>query len=382
MKPQRPDRDEVTIMNIKETVPMKLTNERVWRTYLGGKMLDELHGISDSEDGHFPEEWIGSLISARNAGREWKQDEGLCRLAADPHIYLKEIIEAAPETYLGRAHVDSVGTSAGVLVKLIDSSERLAIQVHPDREQALKLFHSIYGKTECWHILGGREIDGIQPYIYLGFREGVTEERWKALFETQDIQGMLDCLHRYQVKTGDTFLIEGGVPHAIGAGCFLIEIQEPTDYTIRVEKTTPSGLALEDFACHQGIGFDKMFKCFHYEPLSREENSRRRFIPSCVIKHNDTSCKTSIVAYHHTALFKMNMLETTSQMELCDNKYFSMIYIMAGRGTLAADGIVMEIEAGEQYFLPANQGDMEFHCNAEEKNQLRILQCFGPETLG
>ena len=69
----------------------------------------------------------------------------------------------------------------------------------------------------------------------------------------------------YTVKKGDTFLIEGGIPHAIGSGCFLVEIQEPTDYTVRNERVTPAGLQISDFMCHQGLGFDKMFDCCEYE---------------------------------------------------------------------------------------------------------------------
>ncbi len=66
---------------------------------------------------------------------------------------------------------------------------------------------------------------------------------------------MLDSLHKVPLTEGEVLLIEGGVPHAIGSGCFLIEIQEPTDYTLRVERTTVRGETLPDTACHQGAGF-------------------------------------------------------------------------------------------------------------------------------
>ena len=49
--------------------PFLLDNPRAWRTYLGGRMLDALHGDSNGEDGHFPEEWILSTGAASNAGR-------------------------------------------------------------------------------------------------------------------------------------------------------------------------------------------------------------------------------------------------------------------------------------------------------------------------
>ena len=46
-------------------VPIKLCSARAWRTYLGGMLLDELYGVNDPADSHFPEEWIMSIVSAR-----------------------------------------------------------------------------------------------------------------------------------------------------------------------------------------------------------------------------------------------------------------------------------------------------------------------------
>lgn len=197
--------------------PIKLSPAKAWRTYLGGRMLDELHGIEGTEDTHFPEEWIMSTTAARNAGREHIQKEGMS-VAQEDGRYLKELIEQNPAEMLGRAHFEKFGANTGVLIKLIDSAERLSIQVHPNKEMARRWFHSEYGKTECWHILGGREIDGEKPCIYFGFKEGITREYWKKVFDEQDIPKMLDCLHKIEVAPGETWLIEGGVPHASMAG--------------------------------------------------------------------------------------------------------------------------------------------------------------------
>ena len=96
--------------------------------------------------------------------------------------------------------------------------------MHPDRPTALRLFQSQYGKTECWHILSGHPVNGEEPCIYYGFQPDMTRARWEALFHAQDIPGMLAGMQKYPVHPGDTILIEGGMPHAIGAGCFLVEI--------------------------------------------------------------------------------------------------------------------------------------------------------------
>lgn len=41
-----------------------------------------------------------------------------------------------------------MGGNLGILVKLIDSNERLTIQVHPNNQKAKELFNSEFGKTE------------------------------------------------------------------------------------------------------------------------------------------------------------------------------------------------------------------------------------------
>ena len=356
---------------------IRLDNPRVWRTYLGGRMIDALHGNANGEDGHFPEEWIMSVVAARNVGREDVADEGLS------HIYrtqtaLKELIESAPAEYLGSGHAAGEKCDLGVLVKIIDSSERLTIQAHPDIPTARRLFSSSHGKTECWHILGGREINGEKPCIYLGFKNGVTRERWKELFDRQDLQGMLDSLERFDVGEGDTILIEGGMPHAIGAGCFLVEIQEPTDFTIRVERTTPSGFAVDDFLCHQGLGFDKMFDIFHYEAISREEIMRRYFIKPTDRQACEGGEAATLVGYEDTPMFRLDEIRVSGKLTIHGDEQFSGLYVLEGSGSCAAGGRESRLEKTAQFFVSANTGDMTF--SADKGGTLRILRFRGPRA--
>ncbi|MCL6460172.1 MAG: class I mannose-6-phosphate isomerase, partial [Gorillibacterium sp.] len=228
--------------------PITLQPTRVWRTYIGGQLLEQWHGTDDPADGHYPEEWVSSVVDARNQGREAIINEGLSLIESgeDEAITLREQIATNPEAYLGAKHVQAMGVNPGVLVKMLDSAERLAIQVHPDRETAQRLFQSAYGKTEAWFFLGGREVKGEQPYVLCGFKPGMTRQKWESQFHAQDVEGMLNGLHKIYPQPGDVFLIRGGMPHAIGPGNWMIEIQEPTDYTIRIERQTVSGLNLSE----------------------------------------------------------------------------------------------------------------------------------------
>ena len=354
---------------------IRLDNPRVWRTYLGGRMIDALHGNPDGKDGHFPEEWIMSVVAARNVGREDVVDEGLS------HIYgtqtaLKELLESNPAKYLGAGHAAGEKCDLGVLVKIIDSSERLTIQAHPDIPTARALFSSPHGKTECWHILGGREINGEKPCIYLGFKPGVTRERWKELFDRQDLDGMLAALERFDVREGDTILIEGGMPHAIGAGCFLVEIQEPTDFTIRVEHTTPSGFAVDDFLCHQGLGFDKMFDVFHYDSISRDEIKKRYFIKPSEIQASESGSSAALVGYNDTPMFRLDEICVGGTLTIPGLPSFCGLYVLDGRGRCTVNGREYQLEKTAQFFVPAGAGDMTF--SAAPGNGLRILRFRGP----
>jgi len=360
------------------TQAIKLASARAWRTYLGGKMLDEFYGVTQAKDSHFPEEWIMSVVSARNAGREAIQDEGLSMVAgAMPPVSLKSLITANPAGFLGREHVACFGESTGVLVKLIDAAERLTVQAHPDRPTAKALFHSDFGKTECWHILDGRPVNGQPPCIYLGFKPGVTREQWIALFECQNLHDMLDCLHRFEVHEGDTFLIEGGIPHAIGAGCFLVEIQEPTDYTIRVERTTPSGFQVADFMCHQGLGFERMFDCFTYGGFTREETQKRWKIPPALLREERGGHETELIGYQNTDYFRMTELKIDSSLQLDAEASFSGIYVLSGKGTICANGVRQAFQKGDQFFLPAQLKELAIQKASDQ--ECRILRCYGPK---
>ena len=342
--------------------PVRLKSERAWRTYHGGRLLDELHGISPAQDSHFPEDWICSTVRAINAGRE-DVVEGLNSLV-DVDMTLRDYIAADPVAALGVEHVARVGESLGVLVKLIDAAERLGIQCHPDKAKAREFFDSPFGKTECWHVVGGREIDvGVlrsdgapaveKPCVYMGFKPDVTEEKWRDVFERQDIAAMLGMLHRIEVEKGDTFFIEGGTPHAIGAGCLLVEIQEPTDYTFRTEKVTPQGFEIPDRACHYGIGFDNMFECFHYDGCDEAEARRRYMVEPHVVERTNEFVRTEIIGASRTECFSLERFDIRRKCEFAADGNFSALYVLSGRGRLEGEAGSVEVKPGDQFFVPA-----------------------------
>ncbi len=112
------------------------------------------------------------------------------------------------------------------LVKLLFTSEKLSVQVHPNDEYA-KLRHSCNGKTEMWHILAAEP--GAQ--IAAGFREPVSPERLRESALSGEIERLLGW---HDAAAGDTFFIPAGTVHAIGAGLVLLEVQQNSDVTYRL----------------------------------------------------------------------------------------------------------------------------------------------------
>jgi len=271
----------------------KIEPNRVRRTYRGGDRIDAFTGFRPIEDGELrPEDWIASTTQAFN-GTEEIDGEGLGRLAD------------------GRLVKDAAGTLP-ILVKLLDADERLVIQAHPTVPCAREKFGSSVGKTECWYFLPGTSDDAC---VYLGFKPGVTRERWRQAFETQT--GLLDRLHRVPVKSGDFVFVDGGMPHAIGAGCFMIELQEPSDLMVVAERFTPSGRRIPDGKIFCGLGFEDMLDVYGYDGFSYDELCARyvRRDPGRRERKDDCACQC-ICGPELTEKFKMWYLSGAAHLSL------------------------------------------------------------------
>jgi mannose-6-phosphate isomerase len=262
--------------------PIRLGDNRVFRPYRGGRLLAQFVGGSPGEDGFYPEDWVGSdtpAVGSAEAGAA-----GISRLTVGgQEVAFTDLLQAYGEAILGPEHVARFGCRTALLVKLLDSAERLQIQSHPSAEFVRRHLGGQFGKAESWLILGTREIAGQKPYVLFGWKESVDPAELAQAIRSQDIDFMESRLHRFEVKPGHLFHVPPAMPHAIGPGCFLMEVQEPSDWVFLPEFpqiTTQTGekvtLPLE-FCCLRGLPLETAIQSMRLDGISREDviaNSR------------------------------------------------------------------------------------------------------------
>jgi mannose-6-phosphate isomerase len=245
--------------------PIPLAANRFPRFYRGGSAIDELRRAAPGADGAFlPEDWVGSTTAAFGS-----TGDGLTRL--DDGRTLRETIGSDPEGFLGPGHAEAYGDDPALLVKLLHAGERLPVHCHPDRDFARRHLGCPWGKTEAWVIVAA---DGPGPVVHLGFREDMDPARLAGLVEAQRVDDLLATLNAVPVAAGDTVLVPAGIPHAIGQGVLLVELQEPTDFSVLLEW---EGFTIDGRADgHLGLGFDLALGAVDRAGWSRDRLDRLR----------------------------------------------------------------------------------------------------------
>lgn len=139
---------------------------------------------------------------------------------------IEEVIEIFMGDIVGDRLYEQFGVEFPLLIKFIDSSDNLSVQVHPDDEVAQAKHHA-YGKTEMWYVIDAEP--GAE--LIVGFNRKIDSNQYRELLQENSLQSTLNKL---PVKKGDVFFIPAGRIHAIGKGIVLAEIQQTSDITYRI----------------------------------------------------------------------------------------------------------------------------------------------------
>ena len=287
--------------------------------------------------------WGGSKIipfkhldaQLENVGESWEisgvsGNETIVANGQYKGMSLNQLVRELKGSLVGEENYQCFGDEFPLLIKFIDACQDLSIQVHPTDEIAHRQGKS-RGKTEMWYTL--ESAPGAQ--LYNGLKQQITPEQYKEMVADDTIT---DALARYEVKEGDVFFIPAGRIHAIGAGCFVAEIQQTSDVTYRIydfKRKDKNGNYRE---LHTQLASESI----DYTVL---DNYRTVYEP---VKNEGTQVVTC--PYFTTAVYDLDEPMTLDYSELDS---FVILIAVKGGGQLISEGEEMSFQMGDTVLLPA-----------------------------
>jgi mannose-6-phosphate isomerase len=282
--------------------------------YAGGERIAALRGTEPAD--HTPEEWIGAVNTTFDGSR------GPSRLPDGTLV--RDAVAADPEAFLGPAHVARYGADPALLVKLLDAGQRLPVHFHPGREFAARELGLAHGKTEAWLIV---EADA-GAAVHVGFSREVGLDEVRGWMAAQDSAAMLGAMQELPVAAGDAIFVPAGVPHAIGAGILMVELQEPTDFSILLEHDTFG--VTDEAGATLGLGWDKAIQALD----RRATDAPERTLPAAA-----------------AAYFRAEHPQAPATLD----QGFSILVVTGGSGQVGG----MDVARGDTVLVPHAAGDVE-----------------------
>lgn len=176
--------------------------------------------------------WAGTRLGAEGeqVGERWLAGpDSVVDAGTWGTLTLDELAAAAGEALVGRRGMALLGPRFPLLVKLIDAAEWLSLQVHPSDALAAELYGAgALGKAEAWLVLDAAP----GTALIIGPRHGLPANELRQAIRAGTV-GRDHCDER-PATPGEVLLLETGTLHAIGAGAFVYEIEQPSDLTFRV----------------------------------------------------------------------------------------------------------------------------------------------------
>lgn len=317
--------------------PLELGANEVQRFFAGGPAIRSFRGLPPhpEPDPHAPEDWVGSTTTV------WGEDSvGLSRLP-DGRL-LRDAVEEDPAAFLGEEHRARFGPDVGLLVKLLDAGQRLPVHAHPSRDFARAQLGLSYGKTEAWVVLA---VVGDDPRVWLGFDRDVDKATLAGWVERQDVDEQLVALGSLGVKPGDSVLVPAGVPHAIGAGVFVVELQEPTDLSVLLEW---EGFGIDGTSeGHLGLGYDRALDAVDRRGWSHEQRA-------ALFRSADPTTPGRLLPDAAAPFFRADRLVSDGDEQ---PPGYAVLVVTQGAGAIEpSDGARMELSAGATVLVPYASG--------------------------
>ena len=263
---------------------------------------------------------------------------------------LQTLLSESREQLVGSEVYHKFGNKFPLLIKFIDAQDDLSIQVHPDDKLAGER-HNSFGKTEMWYVV--KAAPG--AYLYTGFEKEISPNEYEKSIEDNSFT---DSLKKHMVKEGDVFFLPAGRVHAIGAGCFIAEIQQTSNITYRIYDYNRKDAQGNSRELHTELAKDAIdFKLYDtYKTEYKKELNKPVELVTC-------------------PYFTTNLLELNEFTKRDYSQKDSFVIYMCLEGSLNLvdnKGNTLLIERGESFLFPAETNYVEISPN----NYCKLLEVF------
>ncbi|MBQ5379778.1 MAG: class I mannose-6-phosphate isomerase [Paludibacteraceae bacterium] len=254
---------------------------------------------------------------------------------------LQDLLEVYMDELVGDKVYETFGNHFPLLMKFIDATDDLSIQVHPGDEYALE-HEECLGKTEMWYVLPAKG----KSSIYLGWNQPMNV----SLIHAAIADGSLaSYLHKYDVHEGDVAFIPAGTVHAMCKDTIVAEIQENSDITYRLYDYNRVG----NDGLKRPLNLDKALQVLDFVP----ENSAsvKRTAPRI----------NGAVNLQQNSYFTVNLLSPMQSIQRDYAPLDSFVAYMCVEGSCTVNALDCESEdatvslkTGEAVLIPAVLNDI------------------------
>ncbi len=299
----------------------------------------------------------GLDVTEEKIGESWELShvEGNYSIVANGDlagVSLDELIKTYKERLLGKSVYERFGDTFPLLIKFIDAQDNLSIQVHPDDALA-KERHNSFGKTEMWYVVKASD----EARLYSGFSQQSSPEDYVKRIADNSI---MEVLKEYKVKEGDVFFLPAGRVHAIGAGCFVAEIQQTSNITYRIYDYARTDAEGNQRELHTELAKDAIDYTV-YEDYRTDYSAEQ----------------DAVVELANCQYFETNLLELSKDMErsLADKDSFVVYIVMGGELNLVDDkGFSITLHQGQTVLIPAECTSVRI----EPKGECKLMETYIP----
>ncbi len=222
-----------------------------------------------------------------------------------------------------------------LLLKFLDTTEPLSVQVHPDDALAKQWKEREGGKTEAWYFLEVEE----QSNLTVGVKPGTDS---KKLAQALQSSNALECLESVSVQNGEALFIPAGLVHAIGAGFTLAEVQQTSDITYRLYDWNRLG----DDGKPRSLHLEKGLSATNYSFAAPSPQRPRWRRPT-------RSFREGLLV--NCAQFKMSLGEIEDEVEIRSPRRPVLLMVTEGHGEIGWGALhTSALDPGDTVLIPAS----------------------------